>query len=272
MKVLHNPVGDVVIQATGLRVGYDLEREQRRFTALNDITLDAHEGEFLVLVGPSGCGKTTFIRAIAGLLSPWAGTLTVRGVPITKPGPDRVMVFQDYALMPWRTVERNIRLPFELQDHGLDREEVDRRIAEALEMVGLTGFERSYPNELSGGMKQRVGIARALTIRPDVLLMDEPFAALDAMTRESMQAELERIVAEAALTVVFITHSIDEAIMLGDRVAVITHRPGMVKEIVTVDLPKPRFAHEVKSDPRYAQLRDRVWHVVMDEATGAKRA
>jgi len=255
-----------VIVSRDLTVGYKLHRERKRLTALRDVSLSVHAGEFVVLVGPSGCGKTTFINAIAGLIEPWEGSIEVKGRPVTGPGPDRAMVFQDYALMPWRTVESNIRMPFELQDLGLSREEMDERVRRYIDLVDLTGFEKSFPYELSGGMKQRVGIARALVSEPDILLADEPFAAIDAMTREAMQGELERFVAKTGQTVVFITHSIDEAITLGDRVVVISYRPGRIKETVDVGLPRPRFDHDVKSLSEYIELRDHIWRLVKDEA------
>lgn len=254
-----------VIASRNLTVGYKLHRERKMLTALRDISLTVDAGEFVVLVGPSGCGKTTFINAIAGLVEPWEGSIEVNGKPVTGPGPDRAMVFQDYALMPWRTVESNIRMPFEFQDLGISRKEMDERVRRYIDLVDLNGFEKSFPYELSGGMKQRVGIARALVSEPDILLADEPFAAIDAMTREAMQGELERFVAKTRQTVVFITHSIDEAITLADRVVVISYRPGRIKEIVDVDLPRPRFEHDVKSLPEYSELRDHIWQLVKGE-------
>ena len=263
-RALHR--GEPVIVATNVTVGYKLHRERKLLTALKDITLTINRGEFVVLLGPSGCGKTTFINAISGIVLPWEGSIEVDGKPVTGPGPDRAMVFQDYALMPWRTVESNLRMPFEFQNLGLSKDEIDARIARYLEMVDLKGFEKSFPYELSGGMKQRVGIARALATEPTILLADEPFAAIDAMTREAMQAELERIVMETRQTVVFITHSIDEAITLGDRIAVISRRPGRIKEVIDVDLPRPRFSGDVKSLPQYSEIRERIWDLVKDEA------
>jgi NitT/TauT family transport system ATP-binding protein len=264
-----------VIVSKGLTVGYELHRERKKLTALRDISLTVNRGEFVVLVGPSGCGKTTFINAIAGLVEPWEGSIEVNGKTVAGPGPDRAMVFQDYALMPWRTVEANIRMPFEMQSLGVPKEEIDERVRRYIELVDLKGFEKSFPYELSGGMKQRVGIARALVTEPDILLADEPFAAIDAMTREAMQSELESFVAKTGQTVVFITHSIDEAVILGDRVVVISYRPGQIKEIVDVNLPRPRFDYDVKTLPEYSELRDRIWRLVKDEAIqsarGAKR-
>jgi NitT/TauT family transport system ATP-binding protein len=260
-----------VIVAEGLTVGYELHRERKKLTALRDINLSVHRGEFVVLVGPSGCGKTSLINAVSGLIQPWEGAIKVNGQPVSGPGPDRAMVFQDYALMPWRTVESNIRMPFELQKLGLSKEEKQERVRRALELVGLTGFERTYPYELSGGMKQRVGIARALVCQPDILLADEPFAAIDAMTREAMQSELERIVSKTRQTVVFITHSIDEAITLADRVVVISFRPGRIKEVVDVNLPRPRFDCDLKTLPEYGRLYDHIWRLVKDEALQSAR-
>jgi NitT/TauT family transport system ATP-binding protein len=255
-----------VIVAKGLTVGYKLHRERKLLTALKNITLTINKGEFVCLLGPSGCGKTTFINAISGLVPPWEGSVEVNGRPVTGPGPDRAMVFQDYALMPWRTVESNVRMPFEMQNLGLSKQQIDERVARYLELVELTGFEKSFPYELSGGMKQRVGIARALATEPTILLADEPFAAIDAMTREAMQSELERFVTKTKQTVVFITHSIDEAITLGDRIVVISRRPGRIKEVLDVNLPRPRFDQELKSLPEYTELRERIWRLVKDEA------
>ena len=236
-----------MILAENLTVGYEMHRERQRLTALTGISLSVERGEFVVLVGPSGCGKTTFINAIAGLISPWEGKVLVNGAPVTGPGSDRAMVFQDYALMPWRTVEQNIRLPFELQEHGLGRDEIDRRLSHYISLVDLKGFEKSFPHELSGGMKQRVGIARALVSEPDILLADEPFAAIDAMTREAMQGELERFVSQTGQTVVFITHSIDEAIALGDRVVVISHPTKNTDKLMMVITEGPTRRHTERS-------------------------
>lgn len=259
-----------LIVATNLTAGYELERERKLLTALVNVNLTVHEGEFLVLVGPSGCGKTTFINVIAGLVEPWEGTITYDGKPIEGTSKDRSMVFQDYAIMPWRTVEDNIALPFELRDLDIPAAKRREMIQQVIDTVGLQGFEKSYPHQLSGGMKQRVGIARALVTQPKVLLADEPFGALDAMTREVMQAQLEYLVSEVKQTVVFITHSIDEAIALGDRIAVISHRPGTVREVVEVGIERPRLAEgEITQHPRYAELRNHLWNLVKDEALGA---
>lgn len=262
-----------LIVADSMTAGYELERERKLLTALEGVSLTVHEGEFLVLVGPSGCGKTTFVNVIAGLVKPWEGTVTFDGKPIDGPGEDRSMVFQDYAIMPWRTVEQNIQLPFELRPHDFSKAEVAEKVQDIIEDVGLVGFEKSFPYELSGGMRQRVGLARAMVTQPKVLLADEPFGAVDAMTREVLQAQLEALVMNAGQTVVFITHSIDEAIALGDRIAVISNRPGKVREIVEVDMDRPRLAEgEITSHPRYGELREHLWNLVKDEALGAQDA
>jgi NitT/TauT family transport system ATP-binding protein len=261
-----------LISARGVAAGYDNQRTHQRLIALRDIDLDIDEGEFVAIVGPSGCGKTTFVNMLAGFIKPLSGSVTVRGEEVTGPGADRAMVFQDYALMPWRTVEKNVWFGVELRAQQASKQELAERVARSIEMVGLKGFEGSFPHELSGGMRQRVGIARALVTEPDILLMDEPFGAIDAMTREAMQAELERIIGETHQTVVFITHSIDEAIQLADRVVVISQRPGTIREIVPVELPRSRFTEEVKRDARFVELREHVWSLLRDEALGAKAA
>ena len=220
----------------------------RRQKVLDDIDLHIAPGEFFVIVGPSGCGKTTLLRILQGLIRPSSGRATIGGREVTGPGTDRGFVFQNDALYPWRNVMRNVVFGLELQ--GVDKAKAKTRAQAMIELVGLKGFETYYPHELSGGMRQRVNLARALAIEPDILLMDEPFAALDALTRETMQRELLRIAAAAGTTVVFITHQIDEAILLGDRVAVFSPRPGRLKEVITIDLTRPREA-DVKQSPAF---------------------
>jgi NitT/TauT family transport system ATP-binding protein len=263
---------ETVIVARNVTGGYENRRSKTRLIALRDISLEVKRGEFLAIVGPSGCGKSTFINMIAGFLKPLNGQIEVDGKPVSGTGADRAMVFQDYALLPWRTVEKNVRFAMENRSDRPSRAEQATRIAESLELVGLTGFEKSFPHELSGGMRQRVGIARALVTKPAILLMDEPFGAVDAMTREAMQAEFEKIIAQTGQTVIFITHSIDEAVMLGDRVAVISNRPGRIKEMVEVDLPRPRLGGSAKGSARFAELREHIWSLLQDEALGAKVA
>ncbi|HRK20154.1 MAG TPA: ABC transporter ATP-binding protein [Hyphomicrobiaceae bacterium] len=207
-------------------------------TALDDIGFDVSEGEFVSVVGPSGCGKSTLLKILAGLLPPTAGTAALNGTPIDGPRRDIGVVFQSPVLFPWRTVLGNVLLPADVQ--GLDRAAMRQRALDLVKLVGLTGFEDNYPRELSGGMQQRVGIIRALIHDPALLLMDEPFGALDAMTRENMNVELQRIWMERRKTVMFITHSTAEAVFLADRVVVMTPRPGRVGDIFEVDLPRPR--------------------------------
>jgi NitT/TauT family transport system ATP-binding protein len=190
-------------------------------------------------VGPSGCGKTTFLNAVAGFLPISAGALTLEGGPITKPGPDRAMVFQQPNLLPWRTVLRNVTYGLEMSGQAKG-DEAARRARDLLEMVGLSDFPDAFPSQLSGGMQQRVNLARALAVQPELLLLDEPFASVDAQTRETLQGELLRIVAETGVTAMFVTHDITEAVYLGDRVSVFSPRPGTIIHETTVGLPKPR--------------------------------
>ena len=242
----------VAVEARGVSVEYDLSREKSTLIALEDFNLEVREGEFLAIVGPSGCGKSTFLNVVAGLVEPAAGEVKVYGKPVTGPEPDRAVVFQDYALMPWRTVEKNVRFGLEMQGR-VDSSTKDK-VAHYIKMVGLAGFENSYPRELSGGMRQRVGLARALVTEPRLLLMDEPFAAVDAMTREIMQEELTKIVATTGQPIIFITHGVDEAVTLADRIAVVTNRPGRIKEIIDVDLPRPR-SRASRQLPEFQALR-----------------
>ncbi len=206
--------------------------------ALSDIAFDVADGEFIAVVGPSGCGKSTLLKILAGLLRPSDGEADLKGTPIKGPRRDIGVVFQSPVLFPWRSVLGNVLLPADVQ--GLDREKMRQRARDLIKMVGLAGFEDRYPRELSGGMQQRVGIVRALLHDPAILLMDEPFGALDAMTRESMNVELQRIWLERRKTVIFITHSTAEAVYLADRVIVMTARPGKIRDAFTVDLPRPR--------------------------------
>ncbi len=224
--------------------------------ALYDISLTIRKNEFVSLLGPSGCGKTTLIRIIAGLLAADRGDVLVNQQCVTVPGRDRCMVFQQFGLLPWRTVMSNVEFGLEIE--GMARDERRAVADKYLELVGLKGFENYYPHQISGGMQQRVGIARALSKKPEILLMDEPFGAVDAQTREQLQEELLKIWAQTETTVVFVTHSIDEAIYLSDRVVVMQARPGRIKEEVQIDLPRPRWEGDVKADPRFAQLRARL--------------
>ena len=215
----------------------DISR-QEEIVALDGIDLDIGDDEFLTVLGPSGCGKTTLLNIIAGFDHPTNGDVRLDGEAILKPGPDRGVVFQEYALFPWLSVEQNVE--FGLRERRVPKPQRRARVRDQIASVGLSGFERRYPQELSGGMRQRVAIARALVNDPKILLLDEPFAALDAQTRTLMQQELLRVWSAARRTAIFITHNIEEAILLGDRVVVMTARPGRIKEIVTVNLPRPR--------------------------------
>ena len=254
------------VEAHDVTVTYDRLREKDTLIALKDFSIEIDQGEFLAIVGPSGCGKSTFLNVVAGLTFPSAGKIEVMGKPVTGPETDRAVVFQDYALMPWRTTEQNVRFGLELQ-RRIDSETQDK-VRHYIKMVGLEGFERAYPRELSGGMRQRVGLARALVTEPRLLLMDEPFAAVDAMTREVMQEELAKIVAATGQAIIFITHSVDEAITLADRIAVVTNRPGRIREILEVEIPRPR-SRASRSLPEFQELRDRIWSLLSDDPAQA---
>jgi len=253
-----------LIEIRGVSAGYENKRQKTRLIALRDVFLDVYRGEFLAIVGPSGCGKTTLINMIAGFMKPLEGSIRVGGQIVDGPGADRAMVFQDYAVLPWRTVYKNVRFALENRHPRPSNAVLRERIGRALELVGLTGFEKSYPYELSGGMRQRVGIARALVSEPEILLMDEPFGAVDAMTREAMQAEFEKIIAETGQTVVFITHSIDEALVLSSRIFVMSARPGRIKAVIANSLPTPRHIG-VQVSPEYGTLKSAVWGLIESE-------
>jgi len=230
--------------------------------ALRGISLDIEEGEFVSIVGASGCGKTTLLRIVDGLIAPSAGQVLLNGRRIAGPGPDRSFVFQQDSLFPWRTVMDNVLFGLEVQGrlNGQARQVAE----EMVHLVGLDGFERAYPHELSGGMRQRVNLARALAVDPEVLLMDEPFASLDAQTREIMQSELLRIWNARRKTVLFITHQIDEAIYLADRAIIFTVRPGRVRETLSIDLPRPRSL-DVKLSPAFVNKVGYVWRQIEAE-------
>jgi NitT/TauT family transport system ATP-binding protein len=231
-------------------------------TAVQDFSLDVGEGEFVCLLGASGCGKTTMLNIFAGFTQPTSGEVTLRGHAITRVEPRCGMVFQSYALFPWKTVQGNVEFGPKMQ--RVPRPERRERAAHFIAMVKLQGFENHYPAELSGGMQQRATLARLLAADPEVLLMDEPFAALDAMTRQVMQEELLRIHEASKKTIVFITHSIDEALVLSGRIVVMSARPGRVKAIVSNDLPTPRHV-DVQISPDYAAMKARIWSLVESE-------
>jgi NitT/TauT family transport system ATP-binding protein len=250
------------LQARDVSLEYFQSRTGKSLLALDRITLDVMEGEFVSIVGPSGCGKTTFLSVVDGLIEATSGAIFVDGEQVSRPGPDRAVVFQDASLLPWRTVLDNVI--YGLECIGLRKREARERAMHFIDMVGLSGFETSYPHELSGGMQQRVNLARALVMDPKILLMDEPFAALDAQTREAMQEELLQIWKKAAKTVLFITHQIDEAIFLSDRVIVFSARPGRVSADVKVDIERPRSLR-LKRDPRFHALEDRIWGLIQGD-------
>jgi len=239
-------------------------RDAREVHALSDVSLSVADAEFMAIVGPSGCGKTSLLNIVAGLLPFDDGSVVIDGKRVDGPGIDRAVVFQHPSLLPWRTIAGNVRYGMELQ-RRFDEPTMVQRTDHFIKLVGLSGFERHYPSELSGGMQQRVNLARALASDPVVLLMDEPFAALDAQTREFMQAELLKIWAKARKTVLFITHQINEAIYLADRVAVMCARPGRVKQVFDVPFSRPRTL-ALKRDPKFLQLEDAVWQLIEEES------
>ncbi|MEV0582552.1 ABC transporter ATP-binding protein [Nonomuraea sp. NPDC050310] len=251
------------ISIRGVGKTFPIRDSDRPFTAVEGIDLDIREGEFLTLVGPSGCGKSTLLDLIAGLAEPTAGQILIDGIPITGPGLDRGIVFQQYALFPWRTARGNVE--FGLEAKAVPKKERAELARRYLDLVGLTGFEDRYPHELSGGMRQRVAIARSLAFDPDVLLMDEPFAALDAQTRETLQEELLRIWEKTGKTVVFITHGIDEAVYLGQRVAVMSARPGRIREIIEVEFDSRQG--DLRAEPRFGEYRHAIWSLLREEVS-----
>jgi NitT/TauT family transport system ATP-binding protein len=237
------------------------DNKATEFEAIKQLDLTVKKGEFLVIVGPSGCGKSTFLDMIAGLAKPSSGEIYIDGKLITGPALDRGIVLQGYALFPWRTVRKNVEFGLEIKKvPKSERKAISQRY---IDLVGLQNFEERYPHELSGGMKQRVAIARALAYDPEVLLMDEPFAAVDAQTRESLQEELLRIWEKTKKTIVFVTHAIDEAVFLADRVAVMTANPGTIKEIVSINLPRPRDG--IRSSAEFGWMRHKIWELLQNE-------
>jgi ABC-type nitrate/sulfonate/bicarbonate transport system ATPase subunit len=242
---------DTPIKLSTERLGIDFQRDGKTTHVLRDVTLQVAQGEFLCILGPSGCGKSTLLSTMAGFLSPSSGAVKIDGEVVTGPDPRRIFVFQERGVFPWLTVEGNIAFGL----FKLSRSERDRRIAHYVKLVGLEGFEKAYPAELSGGMKQRLEVARALAVNPDMLFMDEPFGALDSITRMTMRRELLRIWEAEGNTVIFVTHDIDEAVQLADRVAVMSDRPATIQQIVPIDIPHPRDL----SSPRYLELRNGIF-------------
>jgi NitT/TauT family transport system ATP-binding protein len=254
-----------LVEVKALSKGFS--RQGKRVVALENFDLTVQEGEFVAIVGPSGCGKSTFLHMLGGFEPIDGGTMKINGALVKAPGPDRGMLFQEYALYPWRTVVGNILWPLEVQKvPKTEREAIAERF---MSMVGLGQFRNHYPNELSGGMKQRVALARLLALDPKVLLMDEPFGALDAQNRELLQEELQQIWNGSRKTVLFVTHDIDEAIYLADRVIVFTARPGRIKADIEVELPRPRDI-EIKKTAKYTQYRNHIWDLLRDEVLRAR--
>jgi NitT/TauT family transport system ATP-binding protein len=259
------------IVAKNIRRVYQIKEKNNNslteFEAIKQLDLTVKQGEFLAIVGPSGCGKSTFLDMIAGLAKPSSGEIYIDDKKITGPDLDRGIVLQGYALFPWRSVRKNVEFGLEVKKvPAKERHEISERY---IELVGLTKFADRYPHELSGGMKQRVAIARALAYDPEVLLMDEPFAAVDAQTRETLQEELLRVWEKTKKTIVFVTHGIDEAVFLADRVAVMTANPGTIKEIVNIDLPRPRDG--IRSSAEFGWIRHKVWQLLQNEPVESRK-
>lgn len=259
----------VKIKIAGLSKHYPSAKGSKGLLALNGVELEVKEGEFLSLIGPSGCGKSTLLYIIAGFIKPSAGDVSVDGTPVTEPSTERSIVFQEFALFPWRTVLRNIT--YGLEEKRLTYKEQMTIAHKYLEMMHLEGMEHLYPKELSGGMKQRVALARTLACDPSILLMDEPFGSLDAQTRSIMQTELLRIWEEKRKTTIFVTHSVEEAVLLSDRIAVFTARPGRIKETIEVNVPRPRFKERLLKEQAYPLLVEKLWKAVEEEVLASGR-
>jgi len=246
----------------GVRLVYDQSAGGEDFLALDNVNFEIGDGEFVTIVGPSGCGKSTLLMLIAALLRPSAGSIRLNGREALSPGWDRALVFQDFALLPWRTVLKNVELGLELK--GLAAAERQEIASRHLAMVGLRAFERHFPHQLSGGMRQRVGIARALSVEPEILLMDEPFGALDAQIRQVMGSELLRIWERDRKTILFVTHDIDEAIYLADRVIVMSASPGRVVREIKIALERPRRL-EIRNRPEFTAYREEIWNLLEEQ-------
>jgi NitT/TauT family transport system ATP-binding protein len=247
----------VEIQGVSKSFHKTVKEQTTEVKALADVSLSIRENEFVSIIGPSGCGKTTLLKMIDGLIPYDSGKILIDDKQVTAPGPDRAVVFQSFALLPWRNVLANVEFSLELRQ--LSKEDRTKTARDYLRRVGLADFENHYPHELSGGMQQRAGLARALAVNPSILLMDEPFGAVDAQTRQLLQEELLALWQRERKTVIFITHSMDEAVYLSDRVVVMTPRPGRVAEILDVPLPRPRVSEEVRRDAKFVDLTNYIW-------------
>jgi NitT/TauT family transport system ATP-binding protein len=258
-----SPSATPKIEARGVRKVYSSRRG--RVTAIDGLDFAARPGEFVSIVGPSGCGKSTFLYILGGFVDATGGEVAVDGSEIKGPDPARGIVFQEFVLFPWKTVMGNVT--YGLAEQGVARRERAERAREYIDLVKLTGFEKHYPKELSGGMKQRVALARSLIMDPDVLLMDEPFGAVDAQTRVVLQEELLAIWERTKKTVLFVTHSVEEALYLSDRVYVLSSRPARVREVIEVGLPRPRDPEAILAMPEYSALHGRIWSLLQQERT-----
>lgn len=258
-------VGDAPIKIDHIVRKFQLGGNARtEMVALDDVSFQVNKGEFLSIIGPSGCGKTTLLRIIASLTPANSGDVYINGKAVTKPSPERAMVFQQFGLFPWKAVLDNVKFPLTLQK--MPDKKATEIAREQLRRVGLKKqFEQNHPHQLSGGMQQRVGLARALATDAEILLMDEPFGAIDAQTREIMQDDLARLCAESGKTVVLVTHDIDEAVLLADRVLILSAGPGKVCDFVEVDLPRPRWDYDVRAHPKYPGIRRRVWDLLRSQ-------
>jgi NitT/TauT family transport system ATP-binding protein len=256
----------IALEAAGVRKVYT--KNGQTLEVLNVEQFIVREGEFITVIGPSGCGKSTFLHIVGGFIKAEGGSIRVYGEEVSGPGPDRGMMFQEFALFPWKTVAGNVAWGLEAQ--GVARQQIEATVGKYLEMMGLADFRNHLPAELSGGMKQRAALARVLAFNPKVLLMDEPFGALDAQTREAMQEELTRLWERTGKTIVFVTHDIEEAVYLGDRVVVLSARPARIREEVLIDLPRPRDL-TVKKSVQCLEYRNTIWDLIRSESAEAKR-
>ena len=256
----------LALEALGVRKTYS--KNGQALDILNVEQLSVRDGELVTVIGPSGCGKSTFLHIIGGFIKAEGGSIRVHGREVSGPGPDRGMMFQEFALFPWKSVAGNVA--WGLEAKKVPREKIDETVRTYLEMMGLADFANHYPAELSGGMKQRVALARVLAIDPEVLLMDEPFGSLDSQTREAMQEELIRLWERTGKTIVFVTHDIEEAVFLGDRVVVLTARPARIREEVKIDLPRPRDLN-VKKSVRCLEYRNYIWDLIRSESQRAPK-
>jgi NitT/TauT family transport system ATP-binding protein len=257
LKHLNQSNSLVEIQGVSKSFHKTVRENTTEIRALSDVSLSVRENEFVSIIGPSGCGKTTLLKMIDGLIPYDSGRIVINGKPVTAPGPDRAVVFQSFALLPWRTVLANVEFSLELRQ--MSKEKRAKTARDYLQRVGLAEFENHYPHELSGGMQQRAGLARALAVNPAILLMDEPFGAVDAQTRQLLQEELLELWQRERKTVIFVTHSMDEAVYLSDRVVVMTPRPGKVAEILDVPLPRPRVSEQVRRHAKFVDLTNYIW-------------